>query len=154
MVAEFNQKITSRMYDVALETAKKLNLDVIHTSNVPGIFEIPYIISKNINVSTMTIFWQFIIKGIEEMSIVSNQLLCLEMLVLRLIHLKEMPDYQEVLNSISESSFKNDNEEEIKSNVDQTKKYLDMVNAISCRLSQPFPALNGLADFRLVAGQF
>ena len=39
VVAEFNQKITSRMYDVALETAKKLNLDVIHTSNVPGIFD-------------------------------------------------------------------------------------------------------------------
>ena len=29
MVAEFNQKITSRMYDVALETAKKLNIEII-----------------------------------------------------------------------------------------------------------------------------
>ncbi len=46
MVAEFNQKITSRMYDVALETAKKLNLDVIHTSHVPGIFDMPLIIDK------------------------------------------------------------------------------------------------------------
>ena len=46
MVAEFNQKITSRMYDVALETAKKLNLDVIHTSNVPGIFDMPLVIDK------------------------------------------------------------------------------------------------------------
>ena len=44
VVAEFNQKITSRMYDVALETAKKLNLDVIHTSNVPGIFDMPLVI--------------------------------------------------------------------------------------------------------------
>ena len=46
MVAEFNQKITSRMYDVAIETAKKLNLDVIHTSYVPGIFDMPLIIDK------------------------------------------------------------------------------------------------------------
>ena len=46
VVAEFNQKITSRMYDVALETAKKLNLDVIHTSYVPGIFDMPLIIDK------------------------------------------------------------------------------------------------------------
>ena len=46
VVAEFNQKITSRMYDVALETAKKLNLDVIHTSNVPGIFDMPLVIDK------------------------------------------------------------------------------------------------------------
>ena len=46
MVAEFNQKITSRMYDVALETAKKLNVDVVHTSNVTGIFDMPLIIDK------------------------------------------------------------------------------------------------------------
>ena len=46
VVADFNQKITSRMYDVALETAKKLNLDIIHTSHVPGIFDMPLIIDK------------------------------------------------------------------------------------------------------------
>ena len=46
VVAEFNQKITSRMYDVAMETAKKLNLDVIHTSYVNGIFDMPLIIDK------------------------------------------------------------------------------------------------------------
>ncbi|MBT4175375.1 MAG: 6,7-dimethyl-8-ribityllumazine synthase [Thaumarchaeota archaeon] len=46
VVAEFNQKITSRMYDVALETAKKLNVDVVHTSNVTGIFDMPLIIDK------------------------------------------------------------------------------------------------------------
>ena len=34
------------MYDVALETAKKLNLDLIHTSHVPGIFDMPLIIDK------------------------------------------------------------------------------------------------------------
>ena len=45
MVAEFNQKITSRMYDVAVETSKKLNLDVIHTSHVPGIFDMPLAVS-------------------------------------------------------------------------------------------------------------
>ena len=46
VLAEFNQKITSRMYDVALETAKKLNVDVVHTSNIPGIFDMPLIIDK------------------------------------------------------------------------------------------------------------
>ena len=34
------------MYDVALETAKKLNIDIIHTSHVPGIFDMPLIIDK------------------------------------------------------------------------------------------------------------
>ena len=83
------------------------------------------LISEDINIRTMTIFWQFIIKGIEEMSIVSNQLLSLEMLVLRLIHLKEMPDYQKVLDSISENDFKNNNEEEIKISSEKAKKYLN-----------------------------
>ena len=46
MVAEFNQKITSRMYDIALETAKKLDLEVVHTSHIPGIFDMPLIIDK------------------------------------------------------------------------------------------------------------
>ena len=55
-------------------------------------------ISKGVSIDTLTIFWQFILKGIEEMSIVSNQILCLEMLVFRLMHLKEMPDYQTILN--------------------------------------------------------
>jgi len=46
VVAEFNQKITSRMYDIALETAKKLDLEVVHTSHIPGIFDMPLIIDK------------------------------------------------------------------------------------------------------------
>jgi len=46
VVAEFNQKITSRMHDVALETAKKLDIEIIHTSHVPGIFDMPLIIDK------------------------------------------------------------------------------------------------------------
>jgi len=46
VVAEFNQKITSRMHDVALETVKKLDIEIIHTSHVPGIFDMPLIIDK------------------------------------------------------------------------------------------------------------
>ena len=34
------------MYDIALETAKKLDLEVVHTSHIPGIFDMPLIIDK------------------------------------------------------------------------------------------------------------
>ena len=44
VVAEFNEKITSRMYEVALEKAKNLKLNVKYTSRVPGIFDMPLII--------------------------------------------------------------------------------------------------------------
>jgi len=59
------------------------------------------LISKDISSSTLMIFWQFIIKGLDEMSIVSNQILSLEMLVMRLLHLKDMPSYQSVLDLIN-----------------------------------------------------
>ena len=81
------------------------------------------LISKNVDTKTLTIFWQFILKGIEEMSIVANQILSLEMIIFRLIHLQEMPDYQEILNSIQETSV--DKAREVDSTSGQTKSYLN-----------------------------
>ena len=50
---------------------------------------------------TLIIFWQFILKVIEELSVVSNPILSLEMLVVRLVHLKEMPSYEDVLDTLN-----------------------------------------------------
>ena len=46
VVAEFNDKVTSKMQSVALEKAQKLKLKVTHTCKVPGIFDMPIIIDK------------------------------------------------------------------------------------------------------------
>ena len=46
VVAEFNEKVTSRMYEVAIEHAKNLKLDIKYTSKVPGIFDMPLVIDK------------------------------------------------------------------------------------------------------------
>ena len=43
IVSEFNNKITSRMHQVALEKAKELKLNVKHECKVPGIFDMPVI---------------------------------------------------------------------------------------------------------------
>ena len=61
-------------------------------------------ISSNVSMSTLIIFWQFIIKTLDEMSIVSSPILSLEMLIFRLIHLKDLPSYEHVLDAL-----KNDN---------------------------------------------
>ena len=45
-------------------------------------------ISKKINNETLILFWQFAIKALEELDIVSNQHLSMEMFLIRLIHLK------------------------------------------------------------------
>lgn len=42
--AEFNQEVTSKMLDVALEKAKNLKLNVKFTCKVPGIFDMPVVI--------------------------------------------------------------------------------------------------------------
>jgi 6,7-dimethyl-8-ribityllumazine synthase len=44
IVSEFNNEITSRMHQVALEKAKELKLNVKHECKVPGIFDMPLII--------------------------------------------------------------------------------------------------------------
>ena len=42
--AEFNQEVTSKMLDVALEKAKSLKLNVKFICKVPGIFDMPVVI--------------------------------------------------------------------------------------------------------------
>ena len=46
MASEFNDKVTSRMVEVALEKAKSLKLNVIFTCKVPGVFDMPLIIDR------------------------------------------------------------------------------------------------------------
>jgi DNA polymerase-3 subunit gamma/tau len=47
-------------------------------------------ISENVNNSTLILFWQFSIKTLEELDIVSNQHLSIEMFLIRLMHLSEI----------------------------------------------------------------
>lgn len=46
VVSEFNQEITSKMFEVALEKAKNLKLNVKYTCQVPGIFDMPVVIDS------------------------------------------------------------------------------------------------------------
>jgi len=44
VTAEFNQEVTSKMLDVALEKAKSLKLNIKFNCKVPGIFDMPILI--------------------------------------------------------------------------------------------------------------
>ena len=57
-------------------------------------------ISKDISNETLLLFWQFTIKTLEEIDIVSNQNVAIEMFLIRLIYLKEISN---ISNLISES---------------------------------------------------
>ena len=65
-------------------------------------------ISGEINISTLVIFWQLILKVIEELSIVSNPILSLEMLIVRLVHLKEIPSYENILETLKNGNLNSD----------------------------------------------
>ena len=62
-------------------------------------------ISKDISMKTLIVFWQFILKVMEELTVVSNQILSLEMLVVRLVHLKDMPDYENLVISLNDKNL-------------------------------------------------
>ena len=62
-------------------------------------------ISDDVNMTTLIVFWQFILKVIDELSVVSNPILSLEMLVVRLVHLKDMPTYDKLLDSLKKNNL-------------------------------------------------
>ena len=64
-------------------------------------------VSNNISMSTLIVFWQFILKGLDELRIVSNPILSIEMLIIRLIHLKDMPSYENILESLNQTEENN-----------------------------------------------
>ena len=61
------------------------------------------VISKDVSISILILFWQFILKGLDELSIVSNPILSIEMLIIRLIHLKDMPSYESILDLVNKN---------------------------------------------------
>ncbi len=55
------------------------------------------LISKDVSTSTLILFWQFTLKAIDEDKLLTNSLLGLEMLVIRLLHLKAMPSFEDLV---------------------------------------------------------
>ena len=67
-----------------------LNVDGTNFSLNDEQFNIITEISKKVNNKTLILFWQFTIKTLEELDIVSNQHLSIEMFLIRLIHVKSI----------------------------------------------------------------
>ena len=82
-------------------------------------------ILNDINMPTLIVFWQLILKTLDELSIVSSPILSLEMLVVRLVHLKEIPSYENVLELLKKSNLNqtelNNNSTTIDLNINKKK---------------------------------
>ena len=89
-------------------------------------------ISNNINMPTLIIFWQLILKALDELSIVSSPILSLEMLIVRLVHLKEMPSYENILELLKKNNL-NQEEENNNTTIDlniNKKKFINEENEV------------------------
>jgi DNA polymerase-3 subunit gamma/tau len=69
---------------------ESLNIDCTNFSLNDEDFKEIKEISEKVNNETLILFWQFTIKTLEELDIVSNQHLSMEMFLIRLIHLKSV----------------------------------------------------------------
>jgi DNA polymerase-3 subunit gamma/tau len=73
-------------------------------------------------VPTLIIFWQLILKVLDELKIVSSQILSLEMLIIRLVHLKGMPSYDNIIESLKINNSNQLEDNNTKINLDNDKK--------------------------------
>ena len=71
-------------------------------------------IAQNISNETLLLFWQFTIKTLGELDIISNQNLCIEMFLIRLIHLKGISNISKIIDQNNNSKeFKPDEDNPI-----------------------------------------
>ena len=87
-------------------------------------------IAKNISNESLILFWQFSIKTLEELDIVSNQNLSIEMFLIRLMHLKDISNISEIIEKNKDlSDNKNEDENLIKSQKSEiTNDIFDLKN--------------------------
>ena len=88
-------------------------------------------IAQNISNETLLLFWQFTIKTLGELDIVSNQNLCIEMFLIRLIHLKGISNISKIIdqnNNSKEIEPDEDNPIIIKNSSNKDNDLFDLQN--------------------------
>ena len=88
-------------------------------------------IAKNIKSETLILFWQFTIKTLEELDIVSNQNLSIEMFLIRLIHLKGISNISEIVeknNNKKGTNLSENNETHFNDYSNQNEDFFDIKN--------------------------
>tara|TARA_B100000029_G_scaffold163860_1_gene159950 strand:- start:323 stop:2002 length:1680 start_codon:yes stop_codon:yes gene_type:complete len=94
-------------------------------------------LSNSVNNETLMLFWQFTIKTLGEMDIVSNQHLAMEMFLIRLIHLKEiknLKNLEDKIDNLNENNTENrtvDNNIVEKDQVDFGNKTIGQIKNIA-----------------------
>ena len=87
-------------------------------------------IAKKISNETLILFWQFTIKTLDELNIVSNQNFSIEMFLIRLIYLKDISNTSEIIDKndlLKENKINNeDNSINMKSSYNENNDLFDL----------------------------
>jgi len=88
-------------------------------------------IANNINSEILILFWQFTIKTMNELDIVSNQNLSIEMFLIRLIHLKGISNISEIIdqnNNLKQPTVNENNNININNSLNENDDLFDLKN--------------------------
>ena len=97
-------------------------------------------LSKQIETKTLILFWQFTIKTLDEINIVSNQDIAIEMFIIRLLHLKERKKIEASDNKADKNFEENKNLEFASSSKNKDKN--DLINQIKNTAQKEEPQTN------------
>ncbi len=97
-------------------------------------------IVKDLDLTYLTMLWHFLIKGLEDLNLYPNLSIAFQMLLTRLCHLKNMPDPQEVINSMKKLKT---NDLNLGNNDNLITEPKTQIKNISQKLEKPKPNLNG-----------
>jgi len=112
--------------------SKDLNVSEIESKRLEEIVQ-------NLDLTYLTMLWHFLIKGLEDLNLYPNLSIAFQMLLTRLCHLKNMPDPQEVINSIKGTKINNLNKENEDNLITKSKT---QIKNISQELERPKPNLD------------
>jgi len=117
-------------------------------------------ISNNLDNETLILFWQFTLKTLEELDIVSNQNLSIEMFLIRLMHLKSLklednlPTKNEKIQSLEKKDesenikkvIKTDTINQIKSVTQEKKIKIEIEKEIKAEIKAPINSFDQLIN--------
>ena len=108
-------------------------------------------ISNNIDNETLILFWQFTIKTLDELDIVSNQNLSIEMFLLRLIHLSGTKSENEKISTNKDIKNK---EQNISSETIQKNTINQIKNVAQEKKTKPLSQLETKAENKILINSF
>ena len=87
-------------------------------------------INENISLNTLSRIWQVMVASVSELQAATNQKQCFDMLVVRLMHIADMPSVPEILKKQSSEPKAEEKKPEIKSEFLEIKTSDELVNAL------------------------